>query len=104
MTATRSRYTAATLVAALALGACAAKSEALVARGADPAYAEGYDDGCSSGNAAGGSPFADARKDASRYDRDGQYAEGWDAGFAKCRRDMAAMVSDARRRNPSRDK
>jgi hypothetical protein len=44
------------------------------------------------------------RKDASRYGADDQYTEGWDVGFEECRRDMAAIVLDARLRNPSRDK
>jgi hypothetical protein len=94
----------AALVAALALAACASEREALIARGFDPAYAEGYDDGCSSGKEAAGGMFGEARKDPSRYGADDQYTRGWDAGSEKCQRDTAAMVRDARLRNPSRDK
>jgi len=92
------------VLAVFALAACASTEEALIARGFDPAYAAGYDDGCTSGKAAAGSTFHSASKDDNRYATDTQYTQGFDAGFAKCRRDMAAMVLDARLRNPSRDK
>jgi hypothetical protein len=94
----------AALVAPLALAACTSTRDALIARGFDPAYAEGYDAGCSSGNAAAGGLFGEPRKDPNRYAGDTQYTEGWDAGFAKCRSEMAAMVRDARLRNPSKEK
>ena len=35
---------------------------------------------------------------------DSQYAKGWDDGFAKCKRDVDAMVFEARTRNPSAEK
>jgi hypothetical protein len=89
------------LAAALALAACTSTRDALIEQGFDPAYAEGYDDGCSSGNAVAGGLFAEARKEADRYANDSQYTHGWDAGFAKCQRNMAAMVRDARLRRPS---
>ena len=73
----------------------------MIARGHPPAYAQGYAHGCASGKAAAGGLFADARKDASRYGGDDQYTNGWDAGFEECRRDMAAMVLDARLRKSS---
>ena len=94
----------AALATLVALAACGSEREALIARGFDPAYAAGYDDGCSSGKEASGGLFAEARKDPSRYGADDQYTRGWDSGFAKCNRDMVAMVRDARLRNPSRDK
>ena len=86
-----------------ALSACTSTRDALIARGFPPAYAEGYDAGCSSGNAAAGSTFHSARKDASRYAADSPYAQGWDDGFARCQRDMAAMVLDARLRRSKGD-
>jgi hypothetical protein len=67
-----------------------------IARGIDPAYAAGYDDGCASGKAAAGGLFAESAKDQGRYGGDDQHTQGWDEGFAKCRRNMAAMVLDAR--------
>jgi len=90
----------AALAAALALVACTSTRDALIEQGFPPAYAEGYDAGCASGKAAAGSTFHSASKDDSRYVADSQYARGWDAGFAQCERDMAAMVLDARLRRP----
>jgi hypothetical protein len=104
MPATRLQRALAALAAALALVACASTEDALIARGFDPAYAAGYDDGCASGKAAAGSTFHSASKDDNRYGTDTQYTQGFDAGFAKCWRDMAAMILEARLRNPSKDK
>jgi hypothetical protein len=92
-------------VIAMALAACTSTTEGLIERGYPPAYAEGYDHGCASGKATSGGLFAEAQKDESRYEAsDSDYAQGWDAGYAKCLADMRAMVIDARTRNPSRDK
>ena len=96
------RATSAAL-AALTLAACTSTEEALIDRGFDPAYAAGYDDGCASGKEAAGGLFAEAAKDQARYGADDQYTLGWDEGFATCRRDTAAMVRDARLRNPHQD-
>ena len=97
------RYPLPLLVVALAVTACSSPREALIARGFPPAYAEGYDDGCASGNEAGGGLLAEARKDAGRYASDSQYAKGWDDGFAECKADMETMVREARLRRPSDD-
>jgi len=92
-------------VIAMALAACTSTTEGLIERGYPPAYSEGYDHGCASGKATSGGLFAEAQKDESRYEAsDSVYAQGWDAGYAKCLADMRAMVIDARTRNPSRDK
>jgi hypothetical protein len=104
MPACRPQAAFAVLVTAVALAACGSVEDALIERGLPPAYAEGYADGCASGKEAAGGLFAEARKDASRYDTDSQYARGWNEGFEECRRDTAAMVRDARLRNPSRNK
>jgi cell division septum initiation protein DivIVA len=103
MSVSRSQRALAALVAALALAGCTSQRDALIAQGLPPAYAEGYEAGCSSGDAAAGGLFGEARKDASRYAADAQYTKGWDDGFAKCQRDMAAMVRDARLRHPGGD-
>jgi hypothetical protein len=93
------------LVPAMAVAACTSTEEGLIERGYPPAYAEGYDNGCASGRAGAGGLFAQAQKDQERYaDSDSEYAQGWDAGYAKCLADMRTMVIDARTRNPSRDK
>jgi hypothetical protein len=97
--------TLAVQVATTALAACTSTRDALVDRGYSPAYAEGYEDGCASGKADVGGLFAQAQKDQERYAAsDSDYAQGWDAAFAKCRRDEQQMVIDARNRHPSRDK
>ena len=104
MSASRLQATLAALITALALGACGSVEETLIEQGLPPAYAGGYADGCASGKQAAGGLLGEARKDASRYGADDQYTRGWDEGFEECRRDTAAMVLDARLRNPSRDK
>jgi hypothetical protein len=93
------------MVAAMAVAACSSTTEELIERGYSPAYAQGFEHGCASGKVAGGGLFEQAQKDESRYqDSTSEYAQGWDAGYAKCQREMRAMVVDARTRNPSRDK
>jgi hypothetical protein len=93
----------AALLAAATVAACGSVEENLIERGHPPAYAKGYADGCASGKEAAGGMFAEAQKDTGRYGADTEYTQGWDAGLAQCRADMAAMVLDARLRNPSRD-
>lgn len=99
----RLRVTLGALVTLAALAGCTSPKDEMIARGADPAYADGYDDGCSSGNQAGGG-FGSGRKDAARFGSDAQYTKGWNDAFETCRARMAVMVQDARQRNPSRDK
>jgi hypothetical protein len=92
------------LLAAMSGAACGSVEQNQIELGHPPAYARGYAEGCASGKEAAGSFLAQSRKDASRYGTDEEYTPGWDAGFAQCRADAAAMVLDARLRNPSRDK
>ncbi|MGH6917495.1 MAG: hypothetical protein ACREJ0_07295 [Geminicoccaceae bacterium] len=92
------------VVTAMALAACTSVRDGLIERGYPPAYADGYEHGCASGKAAAGGLFDEAQKDESRYQAsDSEYAQGWDAGYAKCRQDTQAMVVDARNRKPSRN-
>jgi len=92
------------MVAGAMLAACTSTEDALIERGFSPAYAAGYDHGCSSGQVAGGGLFGQMQKDEGRYANDSEYTKGWDAGFAKCKRDQEVMALDARARNPSREK
>lgn len=92
------------VITVLALAACTSTEDALIARGFSPAYAAGYDQGCSSGKLEGGGLFGQTKRDDDRHASDSDYAEGWDKGFAKCKRDQQVMTSAARARNPSRDK
>lgn len=91
------------LFTSLALAACGSIEERLIEQGLPPAYAQGYADGCASGEEAAGGLFAEAQQDPSRYGTDPSYTEGWDVGFEQCRRQTAAMVRAARLRNPSRE-
>jgi hypothetical protein len=91
-------------VMAVILAACTSTEDALIERGFSPAYAAGYDHGCSSGQVAGGGLFGEPQKDADRYASDSEYTKGWDAGFAKCKADQEEMEREARARKPSRDK
>jgi hypothetical protein len=91
-------------LAAVLLAACTSTEDALIQRGLSPAYAAGYDHGCASGQVAGGGLFGQTQKDESRYSSDSEYTKGWDAGFAKCKRDQEVMEREARARKPSRNK
>jgi hypothetical protein len=97
--------TIAALLMTMALAACEGSiKEAMIARGFSPAYAEGYDHGCSSGRAEAGSLTASGAKDTTRYGGDADYTKGWDEGYTTCKAQETAMVQEARRRNPSREK
>jgi hypothetical protein len=95
--------TLAALVTTLALAACGSVKETMLARGFPPAYAEGYADGCSSGNKAAGGLFDQTRKDMTRYGTDRQYTQGWDSGFQQCRREEAATVESDRLESGNND-
>ena len=92
------------LITALALSACNGTKDRLVAQGFSPTYAEGYDEGCSSGKAAGGGLFDSPSKDEDRYAGESDYAQGWDAGFIKCRSTMQTMTRNARTLSRRRDR
>jgi hypothetical protein len=104
MAATRLQHWVVVVMAVAMPAACTSTEEALIQRGFSPAYAAGYDHGCSSGQEAGGGLFGQTQKDASRYASDSEYTKGWDAGFAKCTRDQEVMEREARARKPSRNK
>ena len=95
--------TLAALVTILALAACASVRETMIERGFPPAYADGYADGCSSGNEAAGGLFYETRKDMTRYGADRQYTQGWDKGFQRCRDQMAATIETDRRASGNND-
>lgn len=66
------------------LSGCATPGGTPDAVGRTPAYAEGYKDGCASGRASQGSVFDFEKKNASRFESDKQYAQGWTDAFQKC--------------------
>ncbi|NBB35526.1 hypothetical protein Q1W70_14010 [Pseudomonas kielensis] len=63
---------------------CQSTHQELLARGYPPAYADGFDDGCSSGRQAAGAISGEFRKDVPRYLKQPPYAEGWSDGFRQC--------------------
>lgn len=76
------RWSALWLVVVLA--GCQSTHEHLVAQGYPPAFADGFDDGCSSGRQAAGVISGEFRKNVPRYLKDAQYAQGWTDGFRQC--------------------
>lgn len=72
------------------LGGCQSTHEQLLAQGYPPAFADGFDDGCSSGRQAAGVISGEFRKNVPRYLKDVNYAEGWSDGFRQCQ----AMVDN----------
>jgi len=69
------------LAAALLLGGCISTHDQLIKAGYDPAYADGFSDGESSGYCAANDPYSRFKKNTYRYDDDKQYKQGWDDGF-----------------------
>jgi hypothetical protein len=63
---------------------CQTTHEDLIAKGYPPAFADGFDDGCSSGRQAAGAITGEFRKNVPRYLKDKNYAEGWSDGFRQC--------------------
>ncbi|MBV6286845.1 hypothetical protein KUO17_07320 [Pseudomonas sp. MAFF 301350] len=86
------------------LGGCASTHDQLINQGYPPPYADGFQDGCSSGHQAAASMAGDFRKDVPRYLHNRQYETGWDDGFRQCqamqqnqdRQDYRARHWDAR--------
>ncbi|KXG79285.1 hypothetical protein N5I28_15970 [Pseudomonas mosselii] len=68
----------------LLLAGCETTHEQMVNQGYPPAYADGFQDGCSSGRQAAGLMAGDFRKDVPRYLHNRQYESGWDDGFRQC--------------------
>lgn len=73
------------LCVALLLAGCESTHEQMVGRGYPPAYADGFQDGCSSGRQAAGVMVGDFRKNVPRYLHELQYETGWDDGFRQCK-------------------
>jgi len=84
------------LLIATILGACATQSEIMVEQGYPQSYADGFEDGCHSGNQAGGSMFDQFRKDINRFNSDTQYAQGWSDAFRQCETKMEAALRQQR--------
>lgn len=63
---------------------CTSQKESMIKQGYPVAYADGFDDGCHSGQKAGGNMFDQFKKDVSRFQSDSQYAQGWSDAFRQC--------------------
>ncbi|UVM04374.1 hypothetical protein [Pseudomonas laurylsulfatiphila] len=72
------------LAVLLLIAGCQSTHEDLLAKGYPPAFADGFDDGCSSGRQAAGAISGEFRKNVPRYLKDPLYAEGWSDGFRQC--------------------
>ena len=75
------------IVAALIAGCATALEQQIRAvEHQPPAFRDGYRDGCESGLSAGGAGMQyKFSKSVQRYDSDGLYTGGWDAGLQICR-------------------
>ena len=80
----------------LLLSGCATQKEIMINEGYPMSYAEGFDDGCHSGNQAGGSLFDQFKKDIRRFESDNQYAQGWSDGFRQCESQQEAIQRQTR--------
>ncbi|MCO7555026.1 hypothetical protein [Metapseudomonas otitidis] len=92
------------ICAALLLAGCETTHDYLVAQGYPPAFADGYQDGCSSGRQAAGAITGEFRKDVPRYLRDRTYAEGWGDGFEQCKEQMRSQELREFREQVTRDR
>ena len=94
---------------------CASQSETMVQEGYPLAYAQGFEDGCTSGKKAGGSMFDQFKKDINRFGKHGKYTQGWSDGFRQCEKEEEALerqvrmnmeqqrINDERERNEKMD-
>ena len=80
----------------LLLSGCATQKQTMIKEGYPLSYAEGFDDGCHSGNKAGGSLFDQFKKDTRRFEQDSQYAQGWSDGFRQCESQQEATQRQTR--------
>lgn len=80
----------------LSLFGCTNTKDDMVAKGFPLAYAEGFDDGCHSGNKAGGSLFDEFKKDVDRFNTGSDYAQGWSDGFRQCESEQEAIQRQTR--------
>ncbi|MCB0335154.1 MAG: hypothetical protein KDD62_02580 [Bdellovibrionales bacterium] len=67
----------------LVLTGCMTKRQELLKQGHSVSYADGYQDGYHSGKGAASNQLNHYQRDNQRFDRDREYAEAWDIGFAE---------------------
>ena len=80
----------------VATSGCTSQKESMIKQGYPLSYADGFDDGCHSGNKAGGSMFDQFKKDVRRFEVDSQYAQGWSDGYRQCETEQEALQRQVR--------
>ena len=73
------------LLSVLFLAGCASEGQRLMQEGASAEYAQGYDDGCSSGKKSAGDMFAQFHKNVRAYQSNSDYRQGWNDGHEECK-------------------
>ncbi len=79
-----------------AISGCTSQKERMIQQGYPLPYADGFDDGCHSGNKAGGSLFDQFKKDVNRFGADSKYSQGWSDGFRQCETEQEALQRQIR--------
>jgi len=77
-----------TIIAAslsIMLFGCVSQKETMIKQGFPPVYAEGFQDGCDSGNNAGGSVLDQFKKNIELYNHNSDYRQGWEDGYKQCK-------------------
>ena len=87
----------------LLLAGCVSESEMLREQGYPAAYADGFEDGCHSGNQAAGSLFDQFAKDVNRFNSDNDYEQGWSDGFRQCETQQESIQRQVRISEQSRE-
>ncbi len=84
------------LLAGLAFSGCTNQKDLMVKQGYPLAYATGFEDGCHSGNKAGGSMFDQFKKDVNAFKTSKDYAQGWSDAFRQCETEQEALQRQVR--------
>ena len=80
---------------------CASRADVAPKPENPDSYADGFEDGCFSGNKAGQELFGQFMKDLARFDTEKNYALGWSDGFRQCETEQEALDRKARVTNYS---
>ncbi|WP_145991695.1 MULTISPECIES: hypothetical protein [unclassified Shewanella] len=90
------KITLSSIAIVFSLSACVSQHDLMVEKGFPLPYADGFDDGCHSGNKAAGSLFDEFKKDVNRFNSDKQYGQGWSDGFRQCETEQEAAQRQTR--------
>ncbi|WP_119968485.1 hypothetical protein [Shewanella japonica] len=84
------------IVCVVILTGCQSTRDTMIEQGYPLAYADGFQDGCDSGNKAGGSLFDEFKKDVNRFNQEQDYAQGWTDGFRQCETEQESIQRQVR--------